>query len=384
MPVFCLSTQADYACRHSGACCTSGWPIHVESGRLARLQGELAAGRLRLPRSSGNPPGDAFTDAVDLPPGTGAVLGVSGGACAFYDAGPRRCAIHRELGHEALPAACQHFPRRCLIEPGRTAVSLSHYCPTVARMAFRTGRRPAIVEAPDGLVGRLHLEGLDARDALPPLVRPGLLADLDGYHEWERVVIGQLARERESPERMLRRIVRATTKIAAWRPSDGPLRCAVERSASEEADAGDVPNGPEAEPTNTAADYATAAAAVSSPFAAEPAPPRLDELDARWVAPAWPSFSRPLANFLSAHAFGSWLAYHGTGLATVVRSLEVALSVVRVEAARFCGARGRALDEDALAEAFRRADLLLVHLADPQALAARLTPQPAGRERPRR
>jgi hypothetical protein len=57
----------------------------------------------------------------------------------------------------------------------------------------------------------------------------------------------------------------------------------------------------------------------------------------------------------------------------VVRSLEVALAVVRVEAARLCATAERPLDEPLLIEAMRAADLLLVHLADPKTLAARLS-----------
>ena len=41
---------------------------------------------------------------------------------------------------------------------------------------------------PDGL------EGLDAREALPPLLRPGMLTDLEGYDAWERAAIALLAR----------------------------------------------------------------------------------------------------------------------------------------------------------------------------------------------
>jgi hypothetical protein len=46
--------------------------------------------------------------------------------------------------------------------------------------------------------------------------------------------------------------------------------------------------------------------------------------------------------------------------------------VLRAEAARGCAEAGRTLDGDLLKEAVRRADLLLVHLADPEALARRL------------
>jgi hypothetical protein len=55
-----------------------------------------------------------------------------------------------------------------------------------------------------------------------------------------------------------------------------------------------------------------------------------------------------------------------------VLGLRVALGVLRAEAARGCAEAGRALDAAQLKEAVRRADLLLVHLADPEALARRL------------
>jgi hypothetical protein len=107
------------------------------------------------------------------------------------------------------------------------------------------------------------------------------------------------------------------------------------------------------------------------------APTRLPEglraADAELVAPAWPAFSRPLRQFLAAHAFGNWCAYTGRGLRTVVRSLEVALGVVRVEAARACAEGKRPLDETLLLEAFRAADLLLVHLSDPSVLGETLS-----------
>ena len=54
------------------------------------------------------------------------------------------------------------------------------------------------------------LEGLDARDALPPLLRPGMLTDLDGYDAWEQRAIGVLARGDLTAEQALARIERAT------------------------------------------------------------------------------------------------------------------------------------------------------------------------------
>jgi hypothetical protein len=54
---------------------------------------------------------------------------------------------------------------------------------------------------------------------------------------------------------------------------------------------------------------------------------------------------------------------------SVVRGLEAALALVRVEAARQCRNAGRALDRALLLEAFRDADFLLNHLAAGDALA---------------
>jgi hypothetical protein len=82
--------------------------------------------------------------------------------------------------------------------------------------------------------------------------------------------------------------------------------------------------------------------------------------------------SRPVRHWLAAKAFASWLALQGEGLRTAALGLRLALGVLRAEAARGCAGAGRALDADLLKEAVRRADLLLVHLADPEALAKAL------------
>jgi hypothetical protein len=87
------------------------------------------------------------------------------------------------------------------------------------------------------------------------------------------------------------------------------------------------------------------------------------------VRPVWDEFRAPLNRYVAAKAFATWTAYQGRGLATVVRGLEAALALVRVEAARECRAADRRLDADLLREAFRSADYLLNHLATGEALA---------------
>ena len=55
---------------------------------------------------------------------------------------------------------------------------------------------------------------------------------------------------------------------------------------------------------------------------------------ARFVAPVWHLWSAPLRRYLAAKAFASWTAYQGHGLLTIVRGLDAAAGLVRVEAAR--------------------------------------------------
>ena len=87
------------------------------------------------------------------------------------------------------------------------------------------------------------------------------------------------------------------------------------------------------------------------------------------MSPEWTRWDAPLKRYLAAKAFSSWTAYQGRGLLTVVRGLEAALALVRVEAARQCRDQGRGLNADLLKEAFRQADFALNHLAVGEDLA---------------
>jgi hypothetical protein len=102
--------------------------------------------------------------------------------------------------------------------------------------------------------------------------------------------------------------------------------------------------------------------------------PRPDEQDLgsallRHVDPVWSRFHAPLNRYLASKAFASWTAYQGRGVLTIVRGLEAALAVVRLEAARQCRNAGRDLDGDLLRDAFRSADFILNHLAVGEDLA---------------
>ena len=95
----------------------------------------------------------------------------------------------------------------------------------------------------------------------------------------------------------------------------------------------------------------------------------LDGAFESFVRPRWHAVHAPLDRFIAAKAFASWTAYQGRGIATIVRGLEAALALVRVEAARQCRDQQRALDDDLLLEAFRSADFILNHLAVGEDLA---------------
>ena len=75
---------------------------------------------------------------------------------------------------------------------------------------------------------------------------------------------------------------------------------------------------------------------------------------------------------VAAKAFASWTAYQGRGVATIVRGLEAAVALVRVEAARAMPRSDRARSiADLLLEAFRPADFILNHLAVGEDLGGR-------------
>ena len=295
----CLSFHAAYQCQRTGVCCSANWKIPFD---LAELRAVAA-----LPIASG-----ALERTAD---GGSAV--VSGGRCSFLEtdaAGTHGCEIHRLGGHRALPLTCRMFPRVVLHDTRGTFISLSHFCPTAAAMLFEPGPPVAIVDAPAALAGSDPLDGLDARDVWPPLLRPGLMMDLESYDLWERLAVELVSRPDVRPRASLEALQNATARLMAWTPSAGvPL-----------------------------------ATAVGDAFAA--------------LAPATAGVSddeRAVKRWIAARLFGSWIAYQGNGLYTIVRYLCACLDVFQVELAR--GGRAR--------EAIRRADHLIVHESSSQQLA---------------
>jgi hypothetical protein len=272
--IFCLDFHAPYRCHHAAACCHADWPIPFEDGSIAARD----------------------TD----------------GACTFFDNATCLCSIHRTRGVHALPVTCRMFPRIVLHDARGTFVSLSHFCPTAASLLFQDAEEVAIVEAPLALAGIGDLDGLDARGEWPPLLRAGVLMDVESYGAWEMQAIAALTRGGATPHDALAMLDQATAEIAAWTPGSGALVDAV----------------------HTAFDRVPARSSPPSGGAARPA----DGAVKRW---------------LTARLFGAWAAYQGDGLAVTLRYLRACLETFTREVER---------DGDAL-EAIRRSDLRILHTA---------------------
>jgi hypothetical protein len=263
-----------------------------------------------------------------------------------------------------MPVSCRHFPRLALEDARGTFISLTHYCPTAAAMLFAPGDGIAIVAGPAAFppadYGGLRVE----HEEWPPLLHPRMLMDLDGYAAWERHMVARCGDGRLSAEQVVRTLWRDADALRAFVPGPEPLAEAVAR----------LPREPLWDLDERAAFLPSTAlhrevlAATPPDLRAAPDYNGLGDTFMREVAPQWSAWQLPLRRYLAAHAFASWAAYQGRGILTIVQSLESALAVVRVEAARECRAAGRALDEDLLTRAIRSADFLLHHLAESPAL----------------
>lgn len=357
-----LSIHADYRCRHSGACCTADWDVPVEVPVYRSLDEACKSGRLHTAPQSRNL--DPFVGGPDLPDDAGAMLERNAaGECVFFERESRLCVVHRDLGHEALPATCRHFPRLAVHDRRGTFVSLSHYCPTAAGLLFRDDVGLTIVSAPAAFPPGDY-EGLSVTsDDLPPLLRPGVVIDLDAYASWEAHMVRRCAGA-STPESALATLVRDAVSVRAWRPDGPAMSDLIDALPPTVVDA-----LPPASLAASLAAHARTMAAVPDDLRPEADEHGLEGSFTRFVAPAWSAWSAPLQRYLAAKAFASWTAYQGRGLLSIVRGLQVALALVRVEAARGCRDGGRALDRELLLAAFRQADFILNHLAVGEDLA---------------
>jgi Fe-S-cluster containining protein len=360
--VYALRFHADYRCRHSGACCTANWDVPVELPIYRSLSEAVAAEKLHtfdIP-----PPDGAFIVEPDLPDDAAAILERDDeGRCVFYARDSRQCVVHRDLGEAALPATCRHFPRVAVQDQRGISISLSHFCPTAAGMLFREDA-VEIVAAPPAFP-EADYEGLVVTaDDLPPLLTPRMLMDLDGYTAWERHMVARCSNVQRPPGSVIATLWRDAQRLAGWKPGGATLRDAIAQLPTEYVDASDEPGL-----HTSLRRHREVIEAVPDDLRPDADEEGLEDAMRAHVAPEWPRFHAPVNRYLAAKAFASWTAYQGRGIRTIVRGLDAALALVRVEAARQCRNAARALDRDLLLEAFREADFLLNHLAVGEDLA---------------
>ena len=370
VPVYALSIHADYKCGNSGACCAAGWDVPVEVPIYYSLKEALAAGLLHpVPEAAGL---DPFIVEPDLPEDTGAMFQVTDdGKCVFLNRRDRLCVIHRDLGAEAQASTCRHFPRIAVVDRRGTSITLSHFCPTAASLLFRDTVPVRIVEGPRAFPPSDY-EGLIVEDdAFPPLLTRSMLMDLEGYAAWERHMVGVFAHVERAPEEGLANLVRDAGVLARWRPGTVTLAGAIAALPSLPS----LPSGrieadvPEALAGSLALHHEVVLA-MPEDLRPESDDDDLERAYVELVRPLWPAFAAPLNRYLAAKAFASWSAYPGRGIATIVRGLDAALAVVRVESARECRNAGHPLDAAMLLQAFRSADFALNHLAVGEDLCA--------------
>lgn len=277
------------------------------------------------------------------------------GACWFRDPDRHDCAIHREFGEDALASACRQFPRIVVLEPHQISVSLSHYCPTAAGLLFEDVPGFTLVDRPTAFRENWPFEGLDARTAYSPLLRPGVLLGFDGLRslESEALTVFSVPGVQEG----LARFGSAIERIRGWTPASGPVPELVITAFQE--------------------------SSLTTVRITEPEDPRsvlVRSIPPGSSIPDLPEFSPSkqalsaavdlaLRRYLAARLIAGWIVFQGEDLATVGAYLRLCLATVLL----FEGARDPAEPERARwLEAVRSADLWLLHYCDPERVAKNL------------
>lgn len=276
------------------------------------------------------------------------------GDCHFH--GDARCRLQLAGGERLLPSACRHFPRVLLLDSRGCLLTLSHYCPTAAQLLV-TGGAIRIVRAAPPLELTGEVEGLDARDALPPLLRPGMLMDVNDYGHFETRCL-QVLSDTGDGERGLEVIAAAVEDIRQWQPGSTPLGERIDRGfeAALNLAAGVRRQAGWSDGFRMALELTGPHPSMSIP----------DRFESRWRQARTAGAGRLgglMARYLSAAVFGNWIAYRGQGLRSIVEWLRACQDVLRLQIVRVMG-ESPTLSESDMIEAVRAADYLLVHTVD--------------------
>ena len=284
------------------------------------------------------------------------------GVCVFRE--DRRCSIHVHAGESALPIGCRHYPRVVRLDRRGIALSLSHYCPTAASLLVADAA-VRVVRADPPLALSEPVEGLDARAALPPLLCPEVLMDLDAYEAWEKAAVTEFS-NCNRPDVGLRRIASATDRLREWRPG-GPSIDAAVASAFARAD-GAEPSWME-QGLPLARTLNRGVVSLDNDANSQPRPANRHQRTANREPRTADGVERVIANYLAARAFGNWIAYQGRGLRTIVTWLRACHDIVCLLAFRAASDQGRQVTIPDVIEAIRQADYVMLHTIDTQDFA---------------
>jgi hypothetical protein len=280
------------------------------------------------------------------------------------------------MGHARLPSACRHFPRVVVLDPRGTFITLSHVCPTAARMLIAGGPADVVTDA-IGFDERAIWEGLDARDSLPPLLSPQVLWDWEAWDVWERAIPPRLASSPSAGPALIA-LEASVDRVAAWRPGRESLLDTVVAAL-------------DVQPTPTAAALTPSQLLELDRLVRDAVPAELRRhlrddplIPAQLDVPGWDAWQAVVGRYLAARAFAGWVGYYGSGLLTWYKSILAAYAVLRVACARASTpserdrhtaeqlSPGGRLNEQRMVEALGTADRLLLHMASAADLAAAL------------
>ena len=221
-----------------------------------------------------------------------------------------------------------------------------------------------IVDARAPLLLDSDMEGLDARDALPPLVRPDLLCDVEGYDAWERSGIAILAQANPGYLTCLDDFAAATEHVRQWKPGGRSLTKSVQMAF--------VLRSRDAAARWSQARTIERVARLTAGATGDDLLP-VSDFDHQWYRHIpvdqceW--FDRGMKNYLAARLFGNWIAYQGRGLRSIVEWLRTCAAVVHHFLLQRMTGSGVPFDRASFLEAVRAADLLLLHVLHSGAFA---------------
>ena len=316
--IYSLSIHADYRCGHSGACCTSGWPIPVEQPTAERLAESIGAGRDRPARAAvaRRLCANARADPADR--------GSRGNAGRRTRRRRRRLRVLRTrqramrdspagwslASARRLPAVPESDARR-RPRPLRRRVALlpDGRAPVVSRR-----RRPGDRGVTSRLPGRFRVRPARCARRASAAVAAGRAAGSGGVRSLGERGGRGVCPGGSHPEAALQGVARFTEVVRTWKPGGPTLASRIDHAVEQTArDLRHVP--PHFRPATVRRHYDLVLGAIPDGCRPEI---RLDGIIDAWhdrVAPGWHLFSTPVRRYLAAKAFASLAGVSGARFA---------------------------------------------------------------------